>query len=89
MRKPILRRSFNGGEVAPTVWQREDVKAVQTGCRVMKNFMVHPHGAAVRRRGFVRWADVTSNVLVTKTETDTETETETNTETETGTTEES
>lgn len=62
MNKTILKRSFNGGEISPTLWRREDVKTVQTGCRVLKNFLVHPHGAAVRRCGFVRWADVTDKL---------------------------
>lgn len=59
MAKPIVRRSFNNGEIAPTLWFREDVEKVRgASCRVLKNFVVHPHGAAERRRGFVRWADV-------------------------------
>lgn len=83
MRKPILRRSFNGGEISPTLYVREDVDKVMQGCRVLKNFMVHPHGAAVRRNGFLRWADITDTLFPPETEeTGTETETETNTESE-------
>ena len=75
MRKPILRRGFNGGEISPTLYLREDVDKVMQGCRVLKNFLVHPHGAVARRNGFLRWADVTDKVLTNKTETNTETET--------------
>jgi len=57
--KPLLKRSFNAGEVSPTLWRRTDVERVQVGCRTLKNFFVHPHGAAVRRPGFVRWSEIT------------------------------
>lgn len=58
MEKPILRRSFNQGEVAPTMYYREDVQKLSAACRTMKNFLVHPHGAAVRRTGFERWTEI-------------------------------
>jgi len=62
MDKPLLRRAFNAGELAPSMWYREDVDKASLGCREMRNFLVHPHGAAVRRPGFVRWLDVTDKV---------------------------
>ena len=55
MNKPVLKRSFNGGEIAPSMWVREDVDATSRSCRVLRNFIIHPHGAIVRRPGFVRW----------------------------------
>lgn len=58
MQKTILKRSFNQGEVSPTMWYREDVQKLQAACRTLSNFLVHPHGAAVRRTGFERWCTV-------------------------------
>lgn len=58
MRKPILKRSFNGGEIAPSLWVREDVASVHKSCRELRNFLIHPHGAIKRRPGFVRWKEV-------------------------------
>lgn len=58
----------------------------------MLNFLVHPHGGAVRRPGFVRWLDVTSKIKSSETEdddtTDETTTGETDTTTEDTTTEE-
>lgn len=58
MRTPIVKRSFNLGEVAPTLWQRTDVDKLDAGCRLLKNFLVHEHGAVFRRPGFVKWATI-------------------------------
>lgn len=58
MNKPILKRSFNGGEIAPSLWIREDTEIVNKSCRVLKNFLIHPHGAIKRRPGFVRWKEL-------------------------------
>lgn len=58
MKKPILKRSFNGGEIAPSLWVREDVEQVSKSCRELKNFLIHPHGAIRRRPGFVRWKEL-------------------------------
>lgn len=52
---PIVKRSFNTGEIAPTLWQRDDVEKVDSGCRLLLNFLVHSHGAIYRRPGFVMW----------------------------------
>lgn len=52
----IVKRSFNSGEISPTLWQREDVEKTNSGCRLLKNFMVHVHGAVYRRPGIRRWA---------------------------------
>lgn len=57
---PIVKRSFNGGEVSPTLWQRTDVDKVQSGCRLLKNFLVHAHGAVYRRPGIRRWAVIST-----------------------------
>lgn len=59
--KPLVKKSFNAGEVSPTLWRRTDVERVNVGCRTLKNFFVHPHGAAVRRPGFVRWVVIELN----------------------------
>lgn len=62
MKKPLVKRSFNGGEVAPTLYWRDDIEKIPQSCLTMRNFLVHPHGAAERRRGFTRWADITEQV---------------------------
>lgn len=53
---PIVKRSFNSGEVSPTLWQREEVEKISAGCRLLKNFLVHIHGAIFRRPGIRKWA---------------------------------
>lgn len=54
----IVKRSFNAGEISPTLWQRTDVEKVNSGCRLCKNFLVHAHGAVFRRPGIKKWAVV-------------------------------
>lgn len=54
----ILKRSFNSGELSPMLWQRTDVDKVNSGCRLCKNFLVHPHGGVFRRPGIRKWAKV-------------------------------
>lgn len=55
----IVKRSFNSGEISPTLWQRTDVDKTATGCRLLKNFLVHAHGSVHRRPG-VRFVTVLS-----------------------------
>lgn len=56
--KEIVKRSFNSGELSPTLWQRTDVDKVFNGCRLCKNFLVHSHGAVFRRPGIRLWAKI-------------------------------
>ncbi len=51
MATAIVKRSFNAGEISPTLWQRTDVGKTSSGCRLLKNFLVHAHGAVYRRPG--------------------------------------
>lgn len=45
-------RSFSAGEIAPEVYSRIDLDAVQTGLALCKNYEVRPHGPIVNRAGF-------------------------------------
>lgn len=54
----VVKRSFNSGEISPTLWQRTDVERINSGCRLCQNFLVHSHGAVYRRPGIRRWAVV-------------------------------
>lgn len=45
----LIRRSFNGGELAPELHYRTDLEAYHSGCKSLKNLMVTPWGAATRR----------------------------------------
>lgn len=50
--------SFNAGELSPKMLARLDVSQYEKGCRVLKNFLVTPYGAAERRPGTLYLADV-------------------------------
>jgi hypothetical protein len=52
MSTKTLLRSFAGGEITPELAGRLDLVKYQTGLALCRNFMVLPHGPAVRRPGF-------------------------------------
>ena len=43
--------SFAGGELAPSLWGREDLAKYAVGVRELTNFTVHPHGGVSNRAG--------------------------------------
>lgn len=43
--------SFNAGEISPLMGARFGVEKVSSGCRKLRNFIIHPHGPAFRRPG--------------------------------------
>lgn len=43
--------SFAAGELAPSLWGREDLAKYAVGVRTLKNFTVHPHGGVSNRAG--------------------------------------
>ena len=43
--------SFNSGELSPLLLSRFGVEKVASGCRQLKNFLIHVHGPAFRRPG--------------------------------------
>ena len=45
----IVRKSFNGGEITPELHYRSDLEKYHNSCKAMKNVMVTPWGAALRR----------------------------------------
>lgn len=59
MSTKTLYRSFAGGEITPELFGRVELTKFQTGLRQALNFIVLPHGPAVRRPG-------TRHVLETK-----------------------
>ncbi len=44
--------NFTAGEMSPRLEGRTDLSKYFNGCRVLKNFHVHPHGGITRRSGF-------------------------------------
>ncbi|SKB08731.1 hypothetical protein SAMN02745166_05012 [Prosthecobacter debontii] len=47
----ILLSSFNAGEVSQLMGSRFGVEKVASGCRQLRNFIIHAHGPAFRRPG--------------------------------------
>lgn len=45
----IVRKSFNGGEIAPELHYRSDLETYHNACKSLKNMTVTPWGAATRR----------------------------------------
>lgn len=45
----IVRKSFNGGEIAPDLWYRSDLEAYHSSCKSLLNMNVTPWGGAERR----------------------------------------
>lgn len=50
-RTTIVQTSFNSGELSPYMDVRVDQGRYATGCRVLRNMLLAPHGAAYRRPG--------------------------------------
>lgn len=48
----VYQRSFNGGEVAPSMYARIDDGKYQSGLALCKNFLVEPQGPITIRPGF-------------------------------------
>lgn len=47
-----LQSDFTAGELSPSLLARVDLAKYSKGGRTMRNFMVQPHGGAVKRPGF-------------------------------------
>ena len=47
-----LQSDFTAGELSPSLLARVDLAKYSKGCRTLKNFLVQPHGGAVKRPGF-------------------------------------
>ncbi|MDJ0789123.1 MAG: hypothetical protein QNK05_20135 [Myxococcota bacterium] len=47
--------AFTGGEISPRLNSRINSERYQNGCKVLENWIVHPHGGASRRMG---WQDL-------------------------------
>lgn len=55
-----MQPSFTGGEFAPPLYYRTDLQKYSTGCKTLKNFIVHPHGGASNRPG-LEYIDATKD----------------------------
>lgn len=53
----MIRNSFNGGVLSPSISMREDLDVFRRGCSVLENFDVGQAGGIRRRRGFRRVAE--------------------------------
>lgn len=53
--------SFNAGEISPLASSRFGVEKVASGCRILRNFIIHPHGPAFRRPGMEHLGNAASN----------------------------
>lgn len=49
----LLKQSFSGGEISPTLWSRTDLSLYSKAMKLMRNFIVHPHGSASNRPGLI------------------------------------
>jgi hypothetical protein len=47
-----LQSDFTAGELSPSLLARVDLAKYSKGCRTLRNFLVQPHGGAVKRPGF-------------------------------------
>ena len=47
----IRQRSFAAGEIAPSLWGRDDLPSHAHGLRLSRGFIVTPHGSALNRPG--------------------------------------
>jgi hypothetical protein len=50
----VLKPSFAGGELSPSLHARVDLSKYQTGLALARNFLIQAHGGAVNRPG-LRW----------------------------------
>lgn len=54
MAKPAaIINNFTGGELTPLLKSRSDFDKYSTGCQVLENMIVHPHGPVSKRPGFL------------------------------------
>lgn len=48
----VVQNSFNSGELSPLMSARIDQARYASGCRTLRNMLLHPHGAVQRRAGY-------------------------------------
>lgn len=47
----LIKHSFAGGEIAPSLYSRTDLALYGKAAKLLKNWIVHPHGGASNRPG--------------------------------------
>lgn len=62
---PIIT-NFTSGELSPRLEGRVDISKYFNGCRILENFIVHPHGGATRRPGLRFIAEVKDSTKVVR-----------------------
>jgi len=48
----VFQNNFSGGEISPAMASRVDLAKYATGCALIENGIVQPHGGVVKRGGF-------------------------------------
>lgn len=51
MANRLMQPSFAGGEISPRLHARVDLTKYKTGAKLLKNFILHPHGGVSKRPG--------------------------------------
>jgi len=62
----IIKNSFTGGEIAPSLYGRSDLSMYQNSVKEMKNFLIHPHGGTSKRPGTEFIGEVKDSSAVTR-----------------------
>ena len=62
----IIKNSFTGGEIAPSLYGRSDLSMYQNAVKTMKNFLIHPHGGTSKRPGMEYIGEVKDSSAVTR-----------------------
>jgi hypothetical protein len=55
-----LKRGFTAGEISPLMMAQVENDRYKTGCRQLKNMVIHPQGPTSRREGFLFLYDLTT-----------------------------
>ena len=50
-RASIIQTSFTTGEISPRLRARVDLQQYNSGCEILENFMIMPHGGVIKRPG--------------------------------------
>lgn len=62
----LYRNSFAAGELSPKLEGRDDVSYVQSGCKLLENARILPHGGVVRREGTMFIGEVKDSSRTTR-----------------------
>ena len=57
----LIKTTFGGGELAPSLYSRIDLQLYLKGCKTLRNCIVLPHGGITRRPGLRKIAAAKSD----------------------------